>query len=327
MSIQISDFDNALAARDKLIDEQRRKIDDYKYRYYNALDEADKANHDLDSMNEKFEKLLFEHRNLQQKYENLKEDSREDRKGFDAYAEKVEDDMKTKIKENENLKEKLNDAKNVIKNLQESLDEKVIEINTIQMAKAGEAKFTSETQTSLQEELAINVNKFSKEKSDLISKFTSLQSKINLQLVNLVESVKKLNDKKTPERCVYGWKCTRKFCRYSHDYLYSYKKSSSSKCDEIFVTKEHVERHKENLHGELKEAEIEVHQPEAVVQTQKDEFQITENGEDESVSSSSLSLVTHSSTSSISSPSSNSSFSTNSSEREEVGGVSRSNSS
>ena len=31
MSIQISDFDNALAARDKLIDEQRRKIDDYKY--------------------------------------------------------------------------------------------------------------------------------------------------------------------------------------------------------------------------------------------------------------------------------------------------------
>ena len=57
MSIQISDFDNALAARDKLIDEQRRKIDDYNYRYYNALDKADKANHNLDSMNEKFKKL------------------------------------------------------------------------------------------------------------------------------------------------------------------------------------------------------------------------------------------------------------------------------
>ena len=54
MSIQISDFDNVLAAGDKLIHEQRRKIDNYKYRYYNALDEADKANHDLDSMNEKF---------------------------------------------------------------------------------------------------------------------------------------------------------------------------------------------------------------------------------------------------------------------------------
>ena len=249
MSIKLSDFDNALAARDKLIDEQRRKIDDYKYRYYNALDEADKANHDLDSMNEKFESLLFEHRNLQQKYENLKEDSREDRKGFDAYAEKVEDDMKTKIKENEILKEKLDDAKNVIKNLQESLDEKVIEINTIQMAKAGEAKFTSETQTSLQEELALNVNKFSKEKSDLISKFTNLQSKINLQLVNLVESVKKLNDKKTPERCVYGWNCTRKFCKYDHEYLYTFTKTNSSKCDEIIRASAHVKAHTLNVHG------------------------------------------------------------------------------
>ena len=86
MSIQRSDFDNALAARDKLIDEQRRKIDDYKYRYYNALDEADKANHDLDELKEKFDKLFYEHRNLQQKYHNLKEDSNEDRKGFDMYA-------------------------------------------------------------------------------------------------------------------------------------------------------------------------------------------------------------------------------------------------
>ena len=63
------------------------------------------------------------------------------------------------------MKEKLDDAKNVIKYLQESLDEKVIEINTIQMAKAGEVKFTTETQTSLQEELALDVSKFSKEKN------------------------------------------------------------------------------------------------------------------------------------------------------------------
>lgn len=117
------------------------------------------------------------------------------------------------------------------------------------------------------------------------------------------------------------------FCKYSHEHLYSYKKFLSSKCDSIVVTKEHVERHKENLHGELKEAEIELHQAETVGQTKKEEFHITGNREDESVSSSSLSLVTHSSTSSISSPSSNNSFSTNSSEREEAGGVSRSNSS
>ena len=79
------------------------------------------------------------------------------------------------------------------------------------MAKAGEVRFTTETQTSLQEEFALDVSKFSKEKNALISKFTSIQSKINLQLVNLVESVKQLNEKKAPERCVYDWNFTRKF--------------------------------------------------------------------------------------------------------------------
>ena len=96
MSVRISDTDNAIAARDKLIDDQRRKIDEYKYKYYNALDEADKANHDLDNLQEKFDKLLFEHRNLQQKYQNLKDDSYEDRQGFDVYAKKVESDIKEK---------------------------------------------------------------------------------------------------------------------------------------------------------------------------------------------------------------------------------------
>ena len=44
MSVRISDTDNAIATRDKFIDDQRRKIDEYKHKYYNALDKADKAN-------------------------------------------------------------------------------------------------------------------------------------------------------------------------------------------------------------------------------------------------------------------------------------------
>ena len=104
MSVRISDTDNAIAARDKLIDDQRRKIDEYKYKYYNALDEADKANHDFDELQEKFDKLFYEHRNLQQRYQNLKEDSNEDRKGFDMYAEKFENEMKEKMEENKDLK-------------------------------------------------------------------------------------------------------------------------------------------------------------------------------------------------------------------------------
>ena len=178
MSIRISDLDNALAARDKHIDEQRRKLDDYKYKYYDALDEADKANHDLDDLHEKFEKLKYEHRNLRQKYENLKEESNEDRKGFDKYAEKVEKDIKEKMEENKILKEKLNNATNNIIELKENIAEKDLHISAIENSNV--AKFTSETQTSLQEEFALNVNKFSKEKSDLIPKFTSIHSKLNL---------------------------------------------------------------------------------------------------------------------------------------------------
>ena len=148
MSIRISD----------LIDEQRRKIDDYKYKYYDALDEADKANHDLDDLHEKFENLKYEHRNLQQKYENLKEDSNEDRKGFDKYAEKVEKDIKEKMEENKILKEKLNNATNNIIELKENIAEKDLHISAIENSNV--AKFTSETPTSLHEELALNVKKF-----------------------------------------------------------------------------------------------------------------------------------------------------------------------
>ena len=131
MSVRISDTDNAIATRDKLIDDQRRKIDEYKYKYYNALDEADKANHDFDELQEKFDKLFYEHRNLQQRYQNLKEDSNEDRKGFDMYAEKVENDMKEKMEENKDLKEKLNNAKINIKELNENMEEKDLQISAL----------------------------------------------------------------------------------------------------------------------------------------------------------------------------------------------------
>ena len=43
----------SIAARDKIIDDQRRKIDDYKYKYYSAQDEAEKAIYDLNYLNEK----------------------------------------------------------------------------------------------------------------------------------------------------------------------------------------------------------------------------------------------------------------------------------
>ena len=62
---------------------------------------------------------------MQQRYQNLKEDSNEDRKGFDMYAEKVENDMKEKMEENKDLKEKLNNAKINIKELNENWKKRI----------------------------------------------------------------------------------------------------------------------------------------------------------------------------------------------------------
>ena len=327
MSVRISDTDNAIAARDKLIDDQRRKIDEYKHKYYNAQDEADKANHDLDYLKEKFDKLLSDYKNLQYKYENLKIDSKEDRKGFDVYAEKVESDMKEKLKENKILKENIDNAKIEIKELKEEIEDKNIDISNMQHSNEGVNKFTSETQTSLQEELAQNVNKFSKEKSALISKFTSLHSKLNFQIINLTASMKKLQQKPTTTkiRCIYGWKCTRKFCKYSHEYLYSYMKTTSSKCGKTFEAVNKLEDHTENLHEDLSNQLTSTNnllQRNSVTRKENKDVQCVGNREKEESCSLSSSFSATLSRTSTTSSSSESSFLANNLEREEVGGVS-----
>ena len=158
------------------------------------------------------------------------------------------------------------------------------------------------TQTSLQKELALNMNTFSKEKNDLISKFTSLQSKINLQLVNLVESVKQLNEKKAPERCVYGWNCTRKFCKYDHEYLYTYTKIKNSKCDELVKASAHVKVHTLNVHkyqaDHLENLHISDFDEESKTLEAREEYESNISQESLSITSSSVSSYKISSTSS-----------------------------
>ena len=102
------------------------------------------------------------------------------------------------------------------------------------------------------------VNKFSRQKNLMLDKFANIQSKINLQIEHLSKSIKQLNSRK-PERCIYGWKCKRKFCKFSHEYLYSYKKFTSSKCDEMFSTSEHLEEHQQNLHENILEISENLH--------------------------------------------------------------------
>ena len=98
----------------------------------------------------------------------------------------------------------------MINDLKEKVDEKDIEISNLQHSKTS-AKFTSETQTSLADELnEVAQLKITNEKKALLEKFSEVQTKINLQINVLTKSVQSLKSK-SPERCAYGWKCKRNF--------------------------------------------------------------------------------------------------------------------
>ena len=206
----------------------------------------------------------------------------------------------------------------------ENIEEKDLQISALKQLSI--SKFTSETQTSFKEDLiAKNVNKFSLAKKDRLSKFTSLQSKINLQVDNLSKSIRKLQQKSQVNKCYFGWKCARKFCKYSHEHLYSFNKSLGSKCDKTFETVNHQEHHIENLHEVFQKESTNLHYTNSNVRKQKVTAKDIEKIEEvKSCTSSSLS-DTLSRTISTYSSSSTSSLSTSNSEREEVGGVSRSN--
>ena len=124
---------------------------------------------------------------------------------------------------------------------------------------------------------------------------------------------------------MYGWECKRRFCKYSHEYLYSYSKFASSKCDEIFNTFNPFEKHHKNLHLVTQDIAVNLQPKFSKSNNRRTKVKGNEKKEETS-SSSSSSPVTTSTPTSITSSSQNSSFSATSSEREEVGGMSRSNS-
>ena len=88
-------------------------------------------------------------------------------------------------------------------NLKEKLEERDIQIESMKHSSVSPTKFTIETQTSLKEELesVVNVDKFADEKKVWSLKSKELQSKINLQVENLKNSIKNLQQKRTPLRC------------------------------------------------------------------------------------------------------------------------------
>ena len=79
----------------------------------------------------------------------------------------------------------------MIVQLKEKIHEKDAEISNLQHSKTT-GKFTSETQTSLADEIkdAVCVSKFSNEKKEMLEKFKNIQTQINLQIDHLSKSIK-----------------------------------------------------------------------------------------------------------------------------------------
>ena len=322
---KFTELDKAIAARDKVIDDLRKKVTEFRKRYYDIQQENDEHIDHIESLRKmNNDNVKIHNKNMTK----LKEEFKDKSETYRIEISELRSNTKVAGDKNTQIVKKLDIARNVIVQLKEKIDEKDVEITNLQHSKPT-IKFTSETQTSLADELshAVVVNKFSNEKKELLDKFTNIQTKINLQIDNLSKSIQNLHQRK-PERCIYGWKCTRRFCKYTHHHLYSYVKSRSSKCDENFVPSEYMKEHQENLHENSQEVTQNLHPDKSIGKTPLRQIELKQKEEEEESNSSSPSSPETASTlsSRSSSSSSNSSLSVNSLEREEVGGMSRSNS-
>ena len=196
---------------------------EFRNKYYDIQNENDKLTEHIESLSE------MNNHNVklnQQNLAKLKADIKTNNEEHENELHKFETDKRISEEKFAKISKKLEIAENVINDLKEKVDEKDIEISNLQHSKTS-AKFTSETQTSLADELnEVAQLKITNKKKALLEKFSEVQTKINLQINVLTKSVQSLKSK-SPERCAYGWKCKRKFCKYSHEYLYSGRSEST----------------------------------------------------------------------------------------------------
>ena len=283
---KFTELDKAIAARDKLIDDLRKKVTEYRNKFYDIQHENDDLTEHIESLRN------MNNHNVRIHDKNMKKIKEEMKNSNAVHANEINELQSSKMLLEEEFalnSKKLNIAQNVITNLKEKVDQKDEEIANLQQSKSP-IKFTSETQTSLADELkeAVVVNKYSNEKKMLIEKFASIQTKINLQIDQLFKSIQHLSQKK-PERCLYGWECKRRFCKYSHEYLYSYSKFASSKCDETFNTSDPLEKNQKNLHIVTKEIAVNLQPKFSKSNKRRTEVKENEKKEETSRSSSSSS--------------------------------------
>ena len=198
---KFTELDKAIAARDKVIDDLRKKVTEFRNKFYDIQHENDEHIEHIESLR----KMNNDNVKIQQKNMNkLKEDFKDKNRLYENRINELQSSAKIAEDEKTQIAKKLDIAQYVIGQLKEKNDEKDAEITNLQHSKSTN-KFTSETQTSLADELknAVHVNKFSKEKKEMLEKFTNIQSKINLQIEHLSKSIINLKNKK-PQRCNYG---------------------------------------------------------------------------------------------------------------------------
>ena len=198
---KFTELDKAIAARDKVIDDLRKKVTEFRNKFYDIQHENDEHIEHIESL----KKMNNDNVKIQQKNMNkLKEDFKDKNRLYENRINELQSSAKIAEDEKTQIAKKLDIAQNVIGQLKEKIDEKDAEITNLQHSKSTN-KFTSETQTSLADELknAVHVNKFSKEKKEMLEKFTHIQSKINLQIEHLSKSIINLKNEK-PQRCNYG---------------------------------------------------------------------------------------------------------------------------
>ena len=247
------ELDNAIKARDKVIDDQRNKVSDYRERFYNIQHENDDLRYELEREKKYSETILKDFHDLKSNLQKAQEELKAKDDAVTEIVDKFTNDKATADEKFAQHEKMLEVAKNVIKELKEDIEDKNTEISNIQCSNNAFPKFSTETQTSLKDEIdnAVTVDKFASERRLWLSKFKEVQDTINLQIVDLVKTVGQLKDKKEKERCVNGWKCKRRFCKYSHEYLYSYTKFTCSKRGESFVQQNNLEHHEGNKHEEI----------------------------------------------------------------------------
>ena len=123
---KFTELDKAIAARDKVIDDLRRKVTEFRNKYYDIQHENDEHIESLRKMNN--DNVKIQQKNMNK----LKEDFKDKNEIYENKINELQSSAKIAEDKNTQIATKLDIAQNVIVQLKEKIDEKDAEITNIQ---------------------------------------------------------------------------------------------------------------------------------------------------------------------------------------------------